>query len=215
MHGVFGKILEIDCIRKVFREQTLEDRVYEQYIGGKGLGAWLLLEKNPEGADPLSPDNHLIFITGPACGFPIWGANRYAVITKSPLTGVFCEAYSGGKAFLQLARSGYDALVIRGALESWHYLEIRNGSVRFKDAGALVGKDSFETEKILREEYTSDKPAVLTIGPAGENLVKFAYINNDFGRCAGRAGTGTVMGSKKIKALVVHNQNELRSCKHL
>ena len=203
MKGMFGKLLEIDLSAKSFLEEEIPENYYKEYLGGKGLGARLLLDKNPPGVDPLSPENHILFLTGPACGFPIWGANRYVVITKSPQTRIFCESYSGGKAFLQIARCGYDAIVIKGSLESWCYLEIRSGSVGFKEASSLRGKDSFETESSLLQEYKKEKPGVLTIGPAGENLVKFAYINNDFGRCAGRAGAGAVLGSKKIKALVI------------
>lgn len=203
MYGVFGKILTIDCSGKTSEPEEIDESLYKTFLGGKGLGSYLLLKKNPAGIDPLSPENHLFILTGPACGFGIWGANRYVVITKSPLTGIFSESYSGGKAFLQIARSGFDGIDIFGALDSWHYLEIRGGSVYFRDAADLIGKDSFETEEILTEKYKEDKPAVLTIGPAGEHLVRYAYINNDHGRSAGRTGTGAVLGSKKIKALVI------------
>jgi aldehyde:ferredoxin oxidoreductase len=202
MNGVFGKILNIDLNTRNYSEEPIEDSVYASFLGGKGLASHLLLKLNPEGVDPLSPENHLIFAVGPANGFPIWGANRYGAFTKSPLTGIFCEAYSGGKAFLHITKTGYDAIVFAGALDQWSYIEIRNNAVTFNDAAPLLGKDSFETEKILRDQYATQRTAVLTIGPAGENLVKYAYINNDFGRCLGRTGTGAVMGSKKIKALV-------------
>lgn len=202
MKGFFGKVLNIDCTRQSNSDEAIEDAVYEKYICGKGLASYLLLKKNPEGVDPLSPTNHLILATGPANGFPIWGAIKYVAYTKSPLTGVYSESYSGGKAFLPIAKTGYDAISLRGALEKWSYLEVSNDSVLFKDANFLVGKDSFETEKILKEKYHGKKSAVLTIGPAGENLVKFAYVNNDFGRSLGRTGIGAVMGSKRIKAIV-------------
>lgn len=209
MNGVFGKILKIDLSHRRFSEETIEDSVYESFIGGKGLASYLLLKLNPAGVDPLSPENNLIFAVGPANGFSIWGANRYAAFTKSPLTGIFSEAYSGGKAFLHITKTGYDAIVFSGALKNWSYLEIKNNSVLFRDANSLLGKDSFETEKILKEKYAGQKSAILTIGPAGEKLVKYAYINNDFGRCLGRTGAGAVMGSKKIKAMVfIGNQNK-------
>jgi len=209
MNGVFGKILKIDLNTQNFSEETIEESVYASFLGGKGLASHLLLKLNPAGVDPLSPDNHLILAVGPANGFPIWGANRYGAFTKSPLTGIFCEAYSGGKAFLHIAKTGYDAIVLAGALNRWSYIEIKNNSVAIKDAAFLLGRDSFDTEEILREKYAGQKTAVLTIGPAGENLVKYAYINNDFGRCLGRTGAGAVMGSKKIKALVfIGDQNK-------
>jgi len=202
MKGVFGKILNINLDNQSFSEEFIEDSVYEKFIGGKGLASYLLLKKNPEGVDPLSPRNNLILAVGPANGFLIWGANRYAAFTKSPLTGIFSESYSGGKAFLHIAKTGYDAIIINGALKKWSYLEVKNNSVSFKDAIFLVGKDSLKAEKILKEKYQGQRVGILTIGPAGENLVKFSYVNNDFGRCLGRTGVGAVLGSKKIKAMV-------------
>ncbi|MBW1803831.1 MAG: aldehyde ferredoxin oxidoreductase family protein [Deltaproteobacteria bacterium] len=208
MKGVFGKILNINCSDKHCSEEPVAASVYEEFLGGKGLASYLLVKKNPIGVDPLSPANKLILATGPANGFKIWGANRYAAFTKSPLTGIYSEAYSGGKAFLHISKTGYDAFVLDGVFDEWTYIEVDNSSVSFKNAGFLVGKDSLDTEKILKEKYKEQKAGILTIGPAGENLVKFAYINNDFGRCLGRTGIGAVMGSKKIKAMVFIGDQE-------
>ncbi|MFP4490522.1 MAG: aldehyde ferredoxin oxidoreductase family protein [Spirochaetaceae bacterium] len=206
MKGIFGKILTINLTDEQTREEELSESIYRNYLGGKGLASHLLLERNPAGVDPLSPDNLLVFAGGPACGFVLWGANRYGAFTKSPLTGVFSEAYSGGKAFLQLTRTGYDAILLDGAHEEWTVLEVSAEAVRFRDASSLMGMDAFETERALIEQYKEEQPksktAVLTIGPGGEKLVKYAYINNDFGRCLGRTGVGAVMGSKRIKAIV-------------
>ncbi len=206
MKGVFGKILNIDLTSKKVSEEVIPDRIYREYLGGKGLGSYLLLHKNPVGVDPLSPDNRIVFAVGPACGFKIWGANRYGAFTKSPLTGIFSESYAGGRAFIELSRLGYDAVVMWGACDRWSYVEVRNGEVSFRDASFLLGKDSLETEIILKDMYKEKEPkinpAVLTIGPAGERLVKYAYVNNDQGRSLGRTGIGAVLGSKKIKALV-------------
>lgn len=202
MKGTFGKLLTIDLTAKSTRSEEIPDHVFEGYLGGKGLGAYLLKQLNPPGVDPLSPGNRLILTTGPACGFPVWGANRYAAFTKSPLTGIFAESYSGGKAFQPLSRIGYDAFVFEGALADWGYLEIDASGVDYHDAGSLMGKDALETERLLRERYPGRESAVLTIGPAGEKLVLYAYVNNDYGRCLGRTGIGAVLGSKRIKALV-------------
>lgn len=202
MKGTFGKTLTIDLGSKSTRSEQIPDRVFEEYLGGKGLGAYLLKRLNPRGVDPLSPDNRLILTTGPACGFPVWGANRYAAFTKSPLTGIFAESYSGGKAFQPMSRIGYDAFVLEGALADWGVLEIGASGVNYHDAGSLMGKDALETERLLRERYPGRDTAVLTIGPAGENLVRYAYVNNDYGRCLGRTGIGAVLGSKRVKALV-------------
>jgi aldehyde:ferredoxin oxidoreductase len=208
MKGVFGKILNINCSDKHCSEESVAASIYEKFLGGKGLASYLLVNKNPVGVDPLSPANKLILATGPANGFKIWGANRYAAFTKSPLTGIYSEAYSGGKAFLHITKTGYDAFVLDGVFDEWTYIEVDNNSVSFKNANFLVGKDSLDTEKILKEKYKEQKAGILTIGPAGENLVKFAYINNDFGRCLGRTGIGAVMGSKKIKAMVFIGDQE-------
>ena len=208
MKGTFGKLLTIDLGAKETRSENIPDVVFEQYLGGKGLGAYLLKRLNPPGVDPLSPDNRLILTTGPACGFPVWGANRYAAFTKSPLTGIFTESYSGGKAFQPMSRSGYDAFVLEGALADWSVVEISNDGVRFHAAGELLGRDALDSERALRQRYPGRDHAVLTIGPAGEKMVRYAYVNNDYGRCLGRTGIGAVLGSKRIKALVFRGSLE-------
>jgi aldehyde:ferredoxin oxidoreductase len=202
MKGTFGKLLKIDLAAKSARSEAIADRVFEENLGGKGLGAWLLRRLNPPGVDPLSPENRLILTTGPACGFPVWGANRYAAFSKSPLTGIFGESYAGGRAFQPMSRTGCDAFVLEGALPAWGYLEIEAAGVRFHDASELLGRDAFETERLLRDRHPGRDCAVLTIGPAGENRVRYAYVNNDFGRCLGRTGIGAVLGAKRVKALV-------------
>jgi aldehyde:ferredoxin oxidoreductase len=208
MKGTFGKLLRIDLEAGKSRSEEIPDRVFEQYLGGKGLGAYLLGRLNPPGVDPLSPDNRLILTTGPACGFPIWGANRYAAFTKSPLTGIFAESYSGGKAFQPISRIGYDAVILYGALAEWSIVEISAEGVRFHAAGDLLGRDALQTERALRERYPGRDHAVLTIGPAGEKRVRYAYVNNDSGRCLGRTGIGAVLGSKRIKAVVFHGSRD-------
>ena len=202
MKGTFGKLLTIDLGTSKTRSEDIPDSVFEQYLGGKGLGAYLLGRLNPPGVDPLSPDSRLILTTGPACGFPVWGANRYAAFAKSPLTGIFAESYSGGRAFQPMSRIGCDALVLHGAAEEWSVVEISAEGVAFHDAGSLVGKDALESERVLRQRYPGREHAVLTIGPAGEKLVRYAYVNNDQGRCLGRTGIGAILGSKRVKALV-------------
>jgi aldehyde:ferredoxin oxidoreductase len=204
----FGKITTIDVTRREHHEESIPDSVYRTYLGGKGLGSYLLLKKNPPRVDPLSPDNTIVIAAGPACGHTAWGANRYAAFTKSPLTNVFSESYSGGRAFYQITKTGFDAIILTGKSEEWVYIEITPYGISFHNAEHLLGKDAFETETILEEQYKEKKAAVLTIGVAGENRVKYAYINNDRGRCLGRTGVGAVLGSKNVKALVFWGDKE-------
>ncbi len=201
MLGVYGKILHIDLLTGQCRSESLPAAIYEKYLGGKGLGAYLLQQINPPGVEPLAPENHVILTIGPANGLRIWGANRFAAFSKSPQTGIFAESYSGGKAFWPIARCGYDAFVIRGTLKEWGVLEITEQGIKIHPAAIWMGQDSLTCEASLREIFGT-QAGILTIGPAGENRVRFAYVNNDAGRCLGRTGFGAILGSKKIKALV-------------
>lgn len=207
MKGVFNRILNINLTEKSFHYEDVEDSVYERYIGGKGLATYLLLKKNGKGIDPLSPDNHLIFALGPANGTKVHGSSRYGVFTKSPLTGFYSESYSGGTVAAYMCSTGCDAIVLLGSSSEPVYLEISDKSVLFRDARDLWGKDTYSTEGELRKRAPSKKCGVVVIGPAGENLVRFAIIANDFWRCAGRTGTGAVMGSKKVKGIIFYGDS--------
>ncbi len=208
MKGNFGRILKIDLSKKKYEIENLDSSIYEDYIGGKGIGTYLLLKENPEGVDPLSHENTLIIAIGPAIGTQIWGANRYAAFTKSPLTGFYAESYAGGKAFLNISKTGFDAIIIKGKMDNFGYLVISDSGVEFKSDNSLKGKDAFETEKILEDRYKEFKASAITIGPAGEKLIKYAYVNNDFGRSLGRTGIGAVMGSKNLKAVVFYGNSK-------
>ncbi len=208
MKGNFGRIIKIELgLKKSYMEYPNEE-IYKNYIGGKGLGTYLLLKENPKGVNPLSPENRLIFTIGPVIGTNIWGANRFAAFTKSPLTGFYAESYAGGKAFVNLARTGYDAIIINGKMDKFGYLVITDKKVEFIEDESLRGLDAFEAEKILEEKYNKFNASAITIGVAGENLVSFAYVNNDFGRSLGRTGIGAVMGSKNLKAIVFYGNSE-------
>lgn len=201
MKGFFKRFLKIDLTNGDFKTIELNDELLSSYLGGKGLAGWLLMQYQPVGIDPLSPENPLILGTGPVTDTKIFGSSRYGVYTKSPLTGLFCESYSGGKVPEKISRVGYDAIVITGRADSLSYLEITPEKVVFNDAIEIKGLDCIETEKRLNELYGKDSGAIV-IGPAGENLIPFSIISNDYWRCAGRAGAGTVMGSKNLKAIV-------------
>jgi aldehyde:ferredoxin oxidoreductase len=199
--GFHNKVLHIDLSQRSFEEEPIDDAIYREFLGGKGLATHLLLKNTKAGVKPLSPENVIILATGPATDTRTYGSCRYGVFTKSPLTGIYCESYSGGRMAEPLSRTGYDAIIIKGASKKPVYLEITHQKVIFHDASHLWGKDTFATEDAIREEVGRRDAGIGTIGPAGENLVKFALIENDRWRSAGRAGAGAVLGAKKIKGI--------------
>jgi len=204
MKGFYNKILNIDLDRRKFWTDKIPDNILENVLGGRGLGAYLLWENLKKGTDPLSSENVLIFTVGPATGTKMMGASRYGVFTKSPQTHFFADSYSGGYVAPQIKRCGYDAIIIRGASDSPVYLEVSDKDVKFHSARHLWGKDTYETEdKVLKEVNRPGAQAVV-IGPAGEKMVVFACIKNNYWRSAGRCGMGAVMGSKKLKAIVFY-----------
>jgi aldehyde:ferredoxin oxidoreductase len=207
MNGHYGKILKIDLTQKKYRTENLDETIYAQYIGGKGLASYLLFELNPPGVDPLEADNCLIFSTGPVTGSNIWGGSRYGVFTKSPQTGFYSESYSGGKVPEAIDATGFDAIVIQGQAADPTVLGIHPDEVVFHDAGDLWGKETYETEDEVIKRYRQTgqdfkKPGAVVIGPASEKGVCFGVIKNDHWRSAGRTGVGTVLGAKKVKAVL-------------
>jgi len=208
MKGFFNKILRINLTTKTSKVEAVSNSVFETYLGGKGLGVYLLMKENPPGVDPLSPDNKLIFCLGPITDSRIYGSCRHGVFTKSPLTGIFSESYSGGKAAEPMSRTGYDAFIIEGASDQPVWIEISDQTVRFHDAKELWGKDTFSTEDEVLKRTNKKGAGALVIGPAGENLVRYAVIENDYWRSLGRTGVGAVMGSKKLKAIVFHGEKK-------
>ena len=156
--------------------------------------------------DPLSPQNRLIFTSGPLADTPFYGSSRYAVFTKSPQTGIYSESYSGGKITFSLSRTGYDAVIIEGKSEHPTFLEVGDERVVFHSADGLWGKETYEAEEAMLGAVGVEGSGALVIGPAGENLVKFAVIESEHWRSLGRAGIGAVMGSKKLKGIVFHGK---------
>ena len=206
MFGFYGRVLTVDLTNRTYVIEDVDQGLLESVLGGKGLGTSLLLSKNPTGVDPLSPENRLIFATGPFCGGPMWGGSRYGVFTKSPLTGFYSESYSGGKAPEAIDRSGFDAVVLEGASDSPIALTVHPDGCAFHDASFMWGMETFDAERAARtlgvDKPGFGAPGAVVIGPAGERMVRSAIIANDFWRCAGRTGVGAVMGSKRLKAIV-------------
>ena len=204
MKGYMGKILRIDLNNSVIWHEPIEEKKARMFIGGSGLGAKYLLDECDPNVDPLSPENSLIIMTGPFCGTKVPTSGRHAVVTKSPLTGIFAESDVGGNWGYKFKKSGFDGIIIKGKASRPVYIWIDDGKVEICDASNLWGKDTRQVDDILRGQY-GDDVEVMSIGVAGENLVKFASMMTDGkdARAAGRCGVGAVMGSKNLKAIVV------------
>ncbi|MFA6451574.1 MAG: aldehyde ferredoxin oxidoreductase family protein [bacterium] len=205
MAGYWNKIIEVDLTAKTIKESKVADDDFQKYVGGSGIGAKMLFERLNPGLDPLAPENPLIIMTGPLTGSRFPGSvTRFGVTGRSPLTGLFGEASCGGNFGVSLKRCGFDGIIVTGASETPVMLEIGENSFELKDASDLWGKDTYEVDELLNQraiEAGNKGPAVFCIGPAGENLVKFANIMNGDGNAAGRCGLGALMGSKKLKAI--------------
>ena len=200
--GYMGKLLSVDLTKGELQEEVLSEELCRDFMGGYGIGARILYERMKPKADPLGPDNLLGFMTGPLTGTPTMCSGRYVVIAKSPLTGTWGDANSGGDFGPNLKFAGFDGVFFTGASPSPVYLYIENGNPELRDATQLWGKDCLETEDMLTSIHGKDTN-VACIGPSGENMSLLAAVINDKGRAAGRAGLGAVMGAKKLKALAV------------
>ena len=206
MKGFYDRLLRVDLSNKKTTVEPISESILQSYLGGKGLGSFLLLRENPPRIDPFSPKNHLIFTLGPLADTPFYGSSRYGVFTKSPQTGIYSESYSGGKITLSLSRTGYDAIVIEGKSDHPVFLEISDEKTIFHNASKLWGKETYQAEEAILKTVGDKESGALVIGPAGENLVKFAVIEAERWRSLGRAGIGAVMGSKKLKGIVFHGK---------
>ena len=206
MKGVFGRYIDVDLTVRSSKDFDVPTGWYEKYLGGRGIGLRILLDQLKPDADPLGPDNILIFGTGPLQGTGIAGGGRHVVISKSPRTRSLNEAYAGGFFSYELACSGYDGIIVRGEADRPVYLSFLDGNLEIHNADSLWGLPVGETEETLKGRYNGAR--VASIGPAGEKLVKFSCIINDMNRAAGRAGFGAVMGSKRLKAIVVKGKKK-------
>ncbi|GBF35292.1 aldehyde:ferredoxin oxidoreductase [Desulfocucumis palustris] len=204
MKGFFGKLLRINLTDKSYAVEGIPESILKKYLGGKGLGSYLLLNNVSAGVDPLSSDNKLIFTTGPATGTLVPGSSRYGLYAKSPQTGLYAESYAGGRVAPAIRATGYDAIIIEGAASSPAYLEINDKEVLFHDAGQLWGTQTYAAEDALLAAAGRKDAQAVVIGPAGEKLVAFACVENNYWRSAGRTGMGAVMGSKKLKGIVFY-----------
>jgi aldehyde:ferredoxin oxidoreductase len=199
--GYMGKLLWVNLTSGKIKEETPDESLYRDYIGGYGIGVRKLYDHMKPGVDPLGPKNILGLLTGPCTGTPIPSGARYAAVAKSPITGGWGDANSGGFFGPYLKFSGFDGVFFTGISPKPVYLLIDEGKAELKDASHLWGKDAVETEEILEAEY-GKQSRTACIGQAGEKKSLIASIMTDKGSAAGRSGLGAVMGSKKLKAVV-------------
>jgi len=206
--GYTGKTLLID----LSREKTVMERTNEEfaatYIGGSGYACRLALDYLTSSTDPLGSDNVLIFATGPLVGTSAPDTGRHVVCARSPLTRLWGESYTGGVFGAKMKFSGLDVILVRGRAQKPLYISVKDGQAELRDARRLIGEDTQSTQALIKEELRDRAASVSCIGKAGENLVKYAAIVNDWNRAAGRTGLGAVMGSKNLKAIAVSGQGK-------
>jgi aldehyde:ferredoxin oxidoreductase len=205
--GYTRKILNIYLNTKTTKIEKTNLNDARDFIGAKGLGAKILMDRLPIKTDPLSLKNILMFTTGPITGTPAQTSGRGTVVTKSPQTGLFLDSHFGGFFAAELKKAGFDIIIVNGKSDEPVLLVINNESIQFKDAREIWGKECLETHNWLQNKQGKVKTAV--IGPAGENLVKFSAITFDGHRHAGRGGAGAVMGSKNLKAITITGDNKI------
>jgi aldehyde:ferredoxin oxidoreductase len=200
--GYRGQTIIVDLSKGITRKQPTNSSLIENFLGGRGWAVKYLFEHVSSETDPLSPDNVLVISLGPLTGTFAPSSARYTIATKSPLTGGIGYANSGGHFAPELAYAGYDAIYIHGRSDFPVFLYIKNDEIEIRDAKHLWGTDTWKTDEILKEEL-GDEFQILSIGQAGENLVRYAAIINNLSRAAARTGVGAVMGSKNLKAIAV------------
>lgn len=203
MYGYGGKIIRVNLTERKIEKEELDSGLTKQWLGGRGFIAKILYDELPQGTDPLSPENKLIIASGPLSGTFWPSAAKILFGTKSPLTRGYGDSNLGGFLMAELKYAGYDLIVLEGASKKPLYLFIDDEVVELRDASRYWGKGALDLEKQLKDEI-GESFQFATIGPAGENQVRYANINHDFGRQAGRCGMGAVMGSKGLKAIAVH-----------
>lgn len=206
--GYANRIAHVDLTTQKVEMKPVPEDWARQYIGGRGLGVKFVFENGPQ-VDPLSPDNLLCFMNGPLTGSEANMSGRMAVVTKSPLTGTITDSHHGGWSAARLRWAGYDGLIFKGKAEKPVYVYIHDDQLEILDASEVWGKGVHDTREHFREKYGKKDLTVISIGPAGENLVKFACWINEDDRASGRGGTGCVGGSKNLKAIVIKAEKKI------
>ena len=199
--GYNGRYLRADLGAARFDSVPLADRVLRWFVGGSGLGTWLLMQESPAGVEPFAPEAGLVIALSPLVSTPLTTSAKFAVVAKSPLTNRICDALASDRFAIEMKRAGVDALVVVGACREWSILVLDDEDVRLEPADDLMGLSSLDAEARVRARL-GDAFRFFGIGPAGERLVRFATASGD-GRHAGRGGLGAVFGSKRLKGVAV------------
>ena len=201
--GYAGKVLRVDLTRGQFAEERWDEATLRKYLGGTGIGIKLLYEEVPPGIEWSDPENRIIFASGPLSGTKVGGSGMFSAVTKGCLTNGATSTQANGFFGAYLKFSGFDTIIVQGIAPKMIYLYLHDDTVELRDASHLAGKDTWETERLIKEELGKKERelSVFSIGPAGEKLVKFACLVGDKGHVASKNGIGAVMGSKKLKAI--------------
>jgi aldehyde:ferredoxin oxidoreductase len=208
LQGWTGFFLKVNLTNSQTKPEPYREDLALSFLGGRGFAIKILWDTLKQGTDPLSPENKLIFATGPLTGIGLPNSGKLVIASKSPLTGGYGDGNTGSWAAVNIRKAGYDAIVIEGKASSPVILHVKDQTVELLDAKDLWGKNSFEVEDQLRKEY-SKLAGIVSIGLAGENLVKFATVVSQNGRAGGRPGMGAVMGSKNLKAIVIEGTKQI------
>lgn len=204
LNGYRGKILRVNLTEKEISTEKLTEETAKKWLGGVGLASKIIYEEVPADSDPLGPENVFVMAVGPFQDTDILGSGKFVAAAHSPLTGIWGESLGGGYNGPELKKAGFDAIVVTGKSEEPVYLWVKDGEAELRDATHLWGKDNYETEDSIKEELGDDEIKIAPIGPAGENLVRYAGLICNYGHgCAGRMGMGAVMGSKNLKAIAL------------
>ncbi len=208
MNGWNGVFLNVNLSKQKAEAERYTVDLAQNFMGGRGFAVKILWDRLSPGIDPLSPENKLIFATGPLTGIGLPNSGKLVVASKSPLTGGYGDGNIGTMAAVQMRKAGYDAIIIEGKAKTPVVLHIKDKTIEFVDAKEYWGLTAPKAETKLRKMYTRST-GILSIGPAGENLVKFAAVVSQEGRAGGRPGMGAVMGSKNLKAVAVEGSYEI------
>src|SRR4030066_1660542 len=203
MNGYGGTILRANLTYGKINKEPTPAQLARDFIGGRGFGIYFLFKEVPKGVDALGPENKLIISTGPLSGMLAPGGGKCDWTTKSPLTGGYADASMGGPFTAEMKYAGLDSIILEGVSPKPVYLFIDDDKIQLLDASSYWGKGAIDVEVEFKHKY-GEEYQIAAIGPGGENQVLYACINHDFGRQAGRGGVGAVMGSKKVKAIVIH-----------